>query len=82
MNDVRSEYWVAGSLMDFLNSVWLRINKMSCDWNRDTVESVRNAGFVIRSLKSFKIYSPAAPAAFLADLTLFAGARGFGAVTY
>ncbi len=64
MEHVRSEHWLAGPLMNLLNSMWLRLNKMGCNWNRNTVESVRNAGFVIRSLTAYKIYSSAAPAAF------------------
>ncbi len=55
---------LAGPLMDLFNSVWLRVNKVDCNWNRRTVEEVRNAGFLIRSVEPYKIYSPAAPAVF------------------
>ena len=64
MEHVRSEHWLAGPLMDLSNSVWLRVNKVGCNWNRRTVEDVRNAGFLIRSVEPYKIYSPAAPAVF------------------
>ncbi|MGI9331839.1 MAG: class I SAM-dependent methyltransferase [Gammaproteobacteria bacterium] len=63
MEHVRSEHWLAGPLMNLFNPLWLRVNKVGCNWNRRTVDDVRNSGFVIRSLKPFKIYSPAAPAA-------------------
>ncbi|MFQ5913920.1 MAG: class I SAM-dependent methyltransferase [Nitrospinota bacterium] len=64
MEHVRSEHWLAGPLLDLFNPVWLRVNKMGCNWNRRTVEDVQNAGFVIRSLEPYKIYSKAAPAVF------------------
>ena len=51
-------------MMDLLNPLWLHINKMGCNWNRTTVLDVKSAGFVIRSLEPFKIYSTAAPTAF------------------
>lgn len=64
MEHVRSEHWLAGPLMDFLNPIWLRINKIGCNWNRKTVESVQDAGFTIRSIEPYKIYSNACPAVF------------------
>lgn len=64
MEHVRSKHWLAGPLMGLLNPVWLRINKTGCNWNRSTVEAVQDAGFVIRSIESYKIYSKAAPAVF------------------
>lgn len=63
MEHVRSEHWLAGPLMDLLNPIWLRINKIGCNWNRKTVESVQDAGFTIRSIESYKIFSKASPAA-------------------
>jgi len=64
LEHVRSEHWLAGPIMDLLNPLWLRINKIGCNWNRKTVEDVKAAGFIIRSLEQYKIYSKAAPAAF------------------
>jgi ubiquinone/menaquinone biosynthesis C-methylase UbiE len=64
MEHIRSEHWLAGPLMDLFNPIWLRVNKMGCNWNRRTVEDVQNTGFVIRSVEPYKIYSPAAPAVF------------------
>ncbi len=64
MEHVRSEHRLAGPLMDLFNPVWLRVNKVGCNWNRRTVEEVQNAGFVIRLLEPYKIYSKAAPAVF------------------
>ncbi len=64
MEHVRSEHWLAGPLMNLFNPIWLRVNKVGCNWNRRTVEDVQNAGFVIRSVEPYKIYSPAAPAVF------------------
>ena len=64
MEHVRSEHWLAGLLMDMLNPFWLRTNKVGCNWNRKTVEFVRDAGFSIRSIENYKIYSKAVPAVF------------------
>lgn len=61
---VRSEHWLAGPLMDLLNPVWLRANKIGCNWNRKTVEHVVTAGFIIESIELYKIYSKAGPAVF------------------
>ncbi len=64
MEHVRSEHWLAGPLMDLLNPIWLRVNKIGCNWDRKTVESVQDAGFTIRSIEPYKIYSKAVPAVF------------------
>jgi ubiquinone/menaquinone biosynthesis C-methylase UbiE len=64
MEHVRSEHWLAGWLMNLLNPIWLWINKVDCNWNRKTVEEVQKAGFKIRSVEGYKIYSKAAPAVF------------------
>ncbi|KKM22440.1 hypothetical protein LCGC14_1625360 [marine sediment metagenome] len=64
LEHVRSEHWLAGPMMDLLNPIWLRVNKIGCNWNRRTVEHVQAAGFIIRSIESYKIYSRASPAAF------------------
>ncbi len=64
LEHVRSEHWLAGPLMVLLNPVWLRINKVGCNWDRKTVESVQDSGFTMRSIESYKIYSEASPAAF------------------
>ncbi len=64
LEHVRSEHWLAGPLMNLLNPMWLRINKVGCNWNRRSVEAVRDAGFKIASLEDYKVFSPASPAAF------------------
>ena len=64
LEHVRSEHWAAGLLMDLLNPIWLRINKMGCNWNRKTVELVKAADLTILSIESFKLYTSGAPAAF------------------
>ncbi len=64
MEHVRSEHWPAGFLMDLFNPMWLRINKVGCNWNRRSVEAVRDAGFKITSIEDYKLFSPASPAAF------------------
>ncbi len=64
LEHVRSEQFPAGLMMDLLNPLWRRVNKVGCNWNRRTVEEVKAAGFVIRSLESYKIYSKASPATF------------------
>jgi ubiquinone/menaquinone biosynthesis C-methylase UbiE len=62
LEHVRSEHWPEGALMDMLNPVWLRINKVGCNWNRRPVEAVRDAGFQIDDVEPHKLFSPAAPA--------------------
>ena len=64
LEHVRSEHWLAGPLLDLLNPIWLRLNKIGCNWNRKTVEAVESAGFSIRSIERYKIYSEAGPAVF------------------
>ena len=64
LEHVRSEHWLAGPLMKLLNPIWLRINKMGCHWDRQTVESVRDAGFTICSVERYKMFSKAVPASF------------------
>ena len=61
---VRSDHAIAGPLMDLLNPVWLRLNKVGCNWNRRSVEAVRDAEFRNVDVKRYKIFSPVAPAAF------------------
>ncbi len=60
----KSEHWLAGPVMDLFNPMWLRINKLGCNWNRKTVEEVETAGYFIRSVEPFKIYTSASPAIF------------------
>jgi len=62
LEHVRSEQWPAGFLMDLLNPLWLRLNKMGCHWNRRTIDAIRHAGFDIVSIREYSIVSPAAPA--------------------
>lgn len=64
MEHVRSEHWAAGPLMHWLNPLWLKVNKVGCHWNRKTVEDVKSAGFQIKSVEPYKVYSKAAPATF------------------
>jgi SAM-dependent methyltransferase len=61
---IRSEHWLAGPLMDLMNPVWLRLNKMGCNWNRRTVNEVKAAGLQIVELNKYNIYSRAMPAAY------------------
>jgi ubiquinone/menaquinone biosynthesis C-methylase UbiE len=64
LEHVQSEHWPAGILMDLSNPIWLRLNKVGCNWNRRTGEAVRDGGFRIVSTKNWKLFSPASPAAF------------------
>jgi ubiquinone/menaquinone biosynthesis C-methylase UbiE len=64
LEHVRSEHWLAGPLMNLLNPIWLRVNKMGCNWNRKTVDTVQASGFTISSVEPYKIYSKATPAVF------------------
>jgi ubiquinone/menaquinone biosynthesis C-methylase UbiE len=62
LEHVRSERWLEGLLMDLFNPVWLHLNKVGCNWNRRTVEAVREAGFRVASVRKYKLWSPASPA--------------------
>ncbi len=62
LEHVRSERWPEGVLMDLLNPLWLHLNKLGCNWNRRTVEAVRDGGFEISKVKEYSLVSPAAPA--------------------
>ncbi len=64
LEHVRSEHWLAGPMMDVFNPMWLRINKLGCNWNRRTVEDVQASGFKTKSIEPYKIYSNDSPAAF------------------
>ena len=64
LEHIRSEHWLAGSLMDMFNPIWLRINKIGCNMNRKTTADVQAAGFNILSIEPYKIYSQNLPAAF------------------
>lgn len=64
LEHVRSKNWFFGPFMNFSNSLWLRINQRGCNWNRQTIESVNNAGFKIKSVTSHKIFSKYAPTSF------------------
>jgi ubiquinone/menaquinone biosynthesis C-methylase UbiE len=64
LEHVRSDRRVSGALMDLFNPIWLRLNQMGCNWNRRTIESVRDAGFHIESVRRYKLFHPAIPAAF------------------
>ncbi len=64
MEHVRSEHWLAGPLLDLLNPLWLRINKIGCNWNRKTVDYVHSADLTILSIEPYKIYSKSTPAVF------------------
>ena len=55
MEHIRSEHWLAGRLMNLLNPIWLRINKVGYNWNRNTVKDVQKAGFKIRSVEAYKV---------------------------
>ena len=61
---VRSEHFIQGHLMDLLNPIWFRLNKVGCNWNRKIVDNLKTAGFRIRSVEAHKIYSKASPASF------------------
>jgi len=61
LEHVRSDHWLAGPLMNLSNPLWLRVNKVGCNWNRETVKDVRTAGFAIRSVEPYRIFSRASP---------------------
>lgn len=64
MEHIRSQHFLQGYLMELLNPIWFRLNKVNCNWNRKIVDDVKNAGFTLRSVESCKIYSKATPVSF------------------
>jgi ubiquinone/menaquinone biosynthesis C-methylase UbiE len=78
LEHVRSERWPAGFLMDLLNPLWLRLNKMGCHWNRRTIDAVRSAGFDITSVRDYSIVSPASPALVPGRLIMARKSRSVG----
>jgi ubiquinone/menaquinone biosynthesis C-methylase UbiE len=59
---VRSKDRLAGFLMDACNPLWLRLNKQGCHWNRDPLEAMAQAGFVVDDVHLFKTFDTMLPA--------------------
>jgi ubiquinone/menaquinone biosynthesis C-methylase UbiE len=59
---VRSKGRLTGLLMDAGNPVWLRLNKQGCNWNRDPLEAMARAGFVVDDVVRFKTFDTMLPA--------------------
>jgi SAM-dependent methyltransferase len=59
---VRSKDRLAGFLMDAGDPLWLRLNKQGCHWNRDPRAAMREAGFVVDGVHSFKTFETMLPA--------------------
>jgi ubiquinone/menaquinone biosynthesis C-methylase UbiE len=54
LEHVRSDALVAGVLMDITNPLWMRLNKRGCRWNRNPLAAMKDAGFAIEDVSSFK----------------------------
>ncbi|CAN5380416.1 hypothetical protein BH09MYX1_BH09MYX1_64950 [soil metagenome] len=59
---VVSESPMSAKLMTALDPLWLRANAQGCHLDRDTVTSVRDAGFAIEMLEKSQMWSPGLPA--------------------
>ncbi|WP_394829778.1 class I SAM-dependent methyltransferase [Pendulispora albinea] len=62
LEHVRSGGAVAGLLMDLGNPLWLRINKQGCNWNRDPLAALSEAGFWVDDVRAFQRFDTMMPA--------------------
>lgn len=60
----RSPHRVSALLMDVVNPLWLKVNGVGCNLNRDPVASLQAAGFTIEGVERFQVFAPGAPTAF------------------
>jgi ubiquinone/menaquinone biosynthesis C-methylase UbiE len=62
LDHVRSQAPVSGFLMDLTDPLWLRLNNQGCHWNRDPVDAMTAAGFVIDDVQAFQRFDTVLPA--------------------
>jgi ubiquinone/menaquinone biosynthesis C-methylase UbiE len=62
LEHVRSKRAVAGALMDLMNTLWLKLNKQGCNWNRNPVAAIRESGFVVDDVTEFQRFDTVVPA--------------------
>jgi hypothetical protein len=48
--------------MDRLDAAWLALNAQGCHMNRDPLPALGAAGFEVRSVESFQVFSAGIPA--------------------
>jgi len=63
MERVEFQQWFAAQV-DAVVALWLRLNMVGCNMNRRSLEAVRDAGFRIVSVKTYKPFFPSAPTPF------------------
>jgi SAM-dependent methyltransferase len=76
---VRSEARVAGWMMDRLDGAWLKLNAQGCHLNRDPLPAIAAAGFQVRAVEPFQVWSkglPAFPMRLIRATSTAAGSRG------
>jgi ubiquinone/menaquinone biosynthesis C-methylase UbiE len=59
---VRSEDPVAGRLMDLIDPIWLRLNGQGCHLNRRPEALLCEAGFTLREVRPFQVFTLGLPA--------------------
>ncbi len=64
MEHVKSDHLVAGMLMDLLNPIWLGMNGVGCNMNRDTERALRASGFTPVEVKRCQFFAKTFPFAF------------------
>ncbi len=64
----RSPHRVSALLMDVVNPLWLKVNGVGCNLNRDPVAALGVAGFAIEGVERFQVFAPGAPTAFPTQL--------------
>jgi ubiquinone/menaquinone biosynthesis C-methylase UbiE len=62
LEHVRSESFIGGLLMDATNSLWLRLNRQGCNWNRQPIPKIEAAGFHVDDVHAFQRFDTLAPA--------------------
>lgn len=59
---VRSTKRLSGALMHVFNPLWLMLNNQGCNMNRRTETLLEQNGFILKEVKSFKVFAPGLPA--------------------
>ncbi len=60
----RSRRRINGLFQDLVNPIWLKMNGVGCNLNRNPVASLENAGFTVEDVQRFTVVAPGAPTAF------------------
>jgi SAM-dependent methyltransferase len=62
LEHVRSARPIAGTMMDVVNPLWLRLNGQGCRLNRDPLPALARAGLAVEHVDEFQVWSAGIPA--------------------